>query len=180
MSCAEIEKIIIRQIRGSQLSAYAHFGAAERMSRLHLWFGVPIAFISVLLGSVLFADLHDSVPDILKWFGAVISLVGAFLASLQTFFNPEEGVAKHREIANGYLSVNRKYEILLARLLDAVNSVEEIADYLESINNQYDSINSQAENYPTSDKDWARAKNKIKGIDQSRVLNASKDVASDV
>jgi hypothetical protein len=36
----------------SQLSAYTHFSAAERMSQLHLWLGIPTAFISVGLGEM--------------------------------------------------------------------------------------------------------------------------------
>lgn len=174
MDSPEIEKIIKRLGRNSQLSSYTHFGAAERMSQVHLLLGVPIAIISVAIGSVLVADIQNEVPVIVKWVGGVLSLISALLASLQTIFNPKEGKSKHREIANNYLSINRKLEHLMAKLKDGIKTPSEISSELDNINKEYDSVNSQADDYPTVDKDWKRAKRKIQGIDKYNKENSKK------
>ena len=162
----ETVKVLKRIKRNSQLSAYAHFGAAERMSKLHLWFGIPTALISVGLGSVFVADLQETVPDLLKWGAGVLSLVAALLSTLQTIFNPKEGKSKHREIANNYLSVNKKAEIAIASFQDNLVDLRQLSGSLSELNENFESVGSSAQDYPTNDKDWKRAKSKIQGIDK--------------
>ncbi|MCK5662148.1 MAG: SLATT domain-containing protein [Thiotrichaceae bacterium] len=162
----ETIKVFERIKRNSQLSAYAHFGASERMSYLHLWLGIPTALISVGLGSVLVTDLQDTVPDSIKWIAGVLSLVAALLSTLQTIFNPKEGKSKHREIANNYLAVNKRSEIALASFKDNIIDINQVSKLLSELNESFESVNNSAQDYPTNDKDWSRAKNKIHGIEK--------------
>lgn len=160
---SEMIHVLNRLKDNSQLSAYAHFGAAERMSNFHLWFGVPTALISVGLGSILVADLQNVVPDFIKWTAGALSLVAAVLSTLQMFFNPKEGKSKHREIANKYLAINRQTEVVLSQYADKVFNLNKLAEHLETVNEEYNSTNNSAQDYPTNDKDWSRAKNKMVG-----------------
>ncbi|MDC8829388.1 SLATT domain-containing protein [Alteromonas gilva] len=161
---AEIVDVLKRLQNNSQLTAYAHFGASERMSRLHLWLGIPIALISVGLGSVFVADLQNVVPNFVKWLSGFLSFVAAMLAALQTLFNPKEAKSKHRELANDYLSVSRKSELILANFNSDVLDIERLSESTKSLNDEYDSINKSAQDYPTNNADWRRAKAKITGF----------------
>lgn len=163
----ETEKVLGRLKRNSQLSAYAHFGAAERMSEIHLWLGVPAALISVGMGSVFVADLQDKVPDLVKWIAGVLSLIAALLSTLQTIFNPKEGKSRHRELANSYLAINKRCEIALAAFKDELLDLKELATKIDGLNDEFESINNSAQDFPTNNEDWKRAKNKIYGIEKN-------------
>nr|WP_283164265.1 SLATT domain-containing protein [Shewanella corallii] len=174
----ETIKVLERIKRNSQLSAYAHFGAAERMSNLHLWLGIPTAVISVGLGSVLMADLKETIPDVVKWVAGVLSLVAALLSTLQTIFNPKVGKSKHREIANNYLAINKNSEIAIAAFHDGLIDIDGLSETLAELNEEYDSVGNSAQDYPTNDKDWKRAKNKIKEFDTRREALAASGLPS--
>lgn len=160
---SEVVKSMSKIYRTSKLTAYAHFRASERLARLHNRLGIPSIAISIILGSVIFADLQNIVPDLVKWVAGSISLVAAFLTALQTFFNPKESANKHREIANSYLSINKRSEIHLSQYEDGVISLENLSSLTEKINNEYGAVNKSAQDFPTNDDDWKKSKHKIGG-----------------
>ena len=157
--------------RNSQLSAYAHFGASERMSRIHLWLGIPIIIFSLMLGSTLFIDIKGIIPDLIKWIGAGVALCVSSLSGLQTFFNPKENKRLHRRIANRYLEINRKAELLIAQIGDDESTANEFSERIVTLNDEYNIVNNDAEEYPTINRDYNRAKRKIRGIEEQDSKN---------
>lgn len=104
----------------AHLGKHKHFEAGSRGRRYHVWYGVPIVLINVVLGSVLFAFLGDdkAFPQWAKWSGAFLSLVAAAFGGIQTYFNFEKQYMEHRAVGNEYLGVARECERLLALYFD--------------------------------------------------------------
>ncbi|MGI2258316.1 SLATT domain-containing protein [Shewanella sp. GXUN23E] len=168
MDTMETIKVLARIKRNSQLAAYAHFRAAERMSHLHLWLGIPTALISVGLGSVLVADLKETIPAAIKWGAGVLSLVAALLSTLQTIFNPKVGKSRHREIANNYLAINKKAEIAIAAYRDRLVDLQQLSATLIELNAEYEAVGSSSQDYPTNDRDRQHARHKVRGFEARR------------
>jgi hypothetical protein len=156
------EKLLKRLRRNASLAMYAHFGAAQRNVRYHIWLGVPVLLINVLLGSVLTTFIGKALPELYKWGSAVLSLAAAILSALLTFFHFDSGKQKHREIANKYLSIERRAEESLARYRDGVIDLNKLSLTVMKLNNEYEKINLEASNFPTNQKDYQRAKSKMK------------------
>lgn len=155
--------LLKRLQRNSSLSMYAHFGAAERNAKAHLGLGLPVLILNIILGSVFVALVSEEIDDVWKWISALLSLISAFLAALLTFFNPQQGKQKHRELANRYLAMDREAELVLASFDDGVFDLKQLQTKVEALNAKYSTLNQDANDYPTSDSDFKRAKKKIKG-----------------
>jgi hypothetical protein len=124
---------------------------------------LPISFSvhQKIINVLMYVTPRQGHPVFLKWVASGLSLIAALLAALQTFFNAAEARSKHRELANRYLGVNRAAEILIAEFNDSIRTLEELAVEVRQLNQEYDSINHAAQEYPTVDRDWERAKRKI-------------------
>lgn len=163
MTDKALVKVIKRLQRNASLSMYAHFGAAERNARAHLCLGLPVLVLNIILGSVFVALVSEEIDKIWKWISALLSLASAFLAAFLTFFNPQQGKQKHRELANRYLAIEREAELLLASYNDGVIDLNNLNEQASALNAKYETLNQDANDYPTIDRDFKRAKNKIRG-----------------
>ena len=142
----------------AHLGKHKHFAAAGQGKKLHIWFGVPVIVINVVLGSALFTSLGaQSIPEIVKWAGAGFALLAALLGALQTFFNFEKQHVEHRAVGNEYLSVARECERILALHFDNLMQLEELSKCIERINIEYGKTNQRSEALPSSKKHFAEA-----------------------
>lgn len=157
----QTEKLLNRLRRNASLAMYAHFGAAQRNVRYHIWLGVPVLVINLLLGSVLATFVNKNFTEVYKWVSALLSLIAAILSALLTFYRFDSGKQKHRELGSKYLSLERRAEETIARYRDGVIDLPELSATVSQLNAEYEKINTQASNYPTTKKDYRRAKRKI-------------------
>lgn len=138
-----------------------HFNAAERNEKNHYRMGIPLVVINILTGSILFYVITDGATNWIKYVPLILALASALLSGLQTFLNLQKKVEGHRRVGNKYLAVVKKCDRIQGYLTDNVISNEELIFRIESIAQETDSINIEAESYPTNNSDYALAK---KGI----------------
>ncbi len=138
-----------------------HFNAADRKETYHYWIGVPLIIINILTGTVLFFVLTDGAKDWVKIVPIFLAFIAAFLSGFQTYFNFNKKVEGHRRIGNRYLAVMKKTDRLQGYISDGHTSGTDIVKQMELIANEIDEINKEAEQYPTSDDDYQRAKRGI-------------------
>jgi hypothetical protein len=142
----------------AHLGKHKHFAAAGSGRKSHVWFGVPVIAINVVLGSTLFASLGTSgIDSYVKWAGAVFALLAALLGSLQTFFNFEKLHVEHRAVGNEYLTIARECERLLALHLDGLLPLAELSTNIERVNLEYVKVNQRSEALTVSPKHFAAA-----------------------
>jgi hypothetical protein len=143
----------------AHLGKHKHFEAGSRGKKYHVYCGVPIVLINILLGSVMFSMLGESKEflRLFAWSGAILSLVAAGLGGVQTFFNFEKQCIEHRAVANEYLSIARESERLLALHFDNLLSLEDLSKQIERLNDAYSKVNSRSEGLVVSSDDYKRA-----------------------
>jgi hypothetical protein len=156
--------VFLKQITiNSRLNKHQHFHAAERNLFYNNIFGSAAIVINVLLGSVLFLTVSNSLPDIAKWISGFMAMIAAVCGGIQTFFNFQKLFEGHRRIANNYLEIQRESEQLLAAFADNLIDLDRLLKEVEMINKKYNTINNDAEVFPTGDKDYRKAKRYEKG-----------------
>lgn len=157
----------IKQIKKLHVDAIyekkKHFNAANRKNKYHLHLGCPAILINIILGSALFFVFTEQWPTLIKWAGGLLCLLAAILVGLATFLNPKRIAQGHHHIANRYLNIAKKCDRLIAYHRDGVLCKEEVIARLEEIAQEYTNVTNDANAFPTSEKDYQRAK---KGIEE--------------
>lgn len=146
----------------SRLNKRQHFYAGERNQFYNNIFGSSAVIINVMLGSVLFITVTNTIPDFAKWLSGFMAMIAAVCSGIQTFFNFHKQSQGHRRIANRYLEVQRECEYLLAKYKDNPIEIELLQEKVERLTDKYNTINNDAEDFPTEDQDFARAKKSLK------------------
>lgn len=97
-----------------------------------------------------------------NWLG-ILSIFLAFgaasLSGIQTFFNFHKASEGHRAIGNRYVHISRQCKGLQQKHRDVPYSASNLWTEYEQLYSDYHQINTEAEAFPTSPKDLAKAKN---------------------
>jgi hypothetical protein len=96
--------------RGLRISHRAHYEAAKHYRHLHLALSLPAVVISALLGTSVFAVLHDSSVLWVKAMLAVLSVTTVVLTSLQAALRFGERSERHNAAAVQIGEVRRALE----------------------------------------------------------------------
>ena len=143
------KELLIRWLKRSRESQFAHYEAAKNLSKYNYFLGIPTVVSSGIVGTSVFASLGRTADPSLQIFVGLISVLAAVLAALQTFLRFSELDEKHRSIAARYGAVRRRIEEILALKDEAI-----MASELTSIRMMYDKLSEDAPN--VSDRIWAK------------------------
>jgi hypothetical protein len=148
-----------------------HFNAAERNEKNHFRIGIPLIVTNILTSSVLLYVITNNNPNWIKYIPLTLALVSALLSGFQTYLNLQKRVEGHRRVGNKYLSIMKKCDRLQAYINDKLISNEDLINRLEDISKETDSINVEAETYPTNNKDYQSAKKGIEAGEENYCEN---------
>jgi hypothetical protein len=146
----------------AHLSKSMHFASARRSNNINSYSSSIVAIISVLLASVLFANINLVLPQLVKWISAFLALIAAILSSVQMSFNFAKKFEGHRSIANKYLSFAKKCEYMLDQYYDDMIDLRTISFRIPELHKEYNQINIDAEIFPTPERDYKKAKKQEK------------------
>ncbi len=90
-----------------------HYERADRFRMLHYVLGIPVVVLTTLAGTTLFASLGRKIGAVGVAVAAT-TMLGAVLASIQTFLRLGEASANHAHAADWYAAIRRDIEQLLA------------------------------------------------------------------
>lgn len=144
-----------------------HFNAADRVESYHYWLGIPLTIINIVTGTVLFFIFTDNTQSSLKLLPIFLAFIAALLSGFQTYFNFNKKVEGHRRIGNRYLSVYKSCDRLQAYISDNHIENSDVIQRLENIAKEIDDINKEAEQFPTSKKDYELAQSGIKNGEEN-------------
>jgi hypothetical protein len=120
---------------GLRIAQIGHARAAAQYERLRKLLGVPVTGLSILIGTSAFSSLESSGAQWVLVAIAVLSVVTAILAGLQTFLNFAEQAARHRQAACSYGQLRRRAEQL--RVLTPSKGLE---DALAKLGRSWDRV----------------------------------------
>ena len=136
-----------------------HFNAANRK----LWYfnvtTVSILIINAVVGVLLFAVLITE-ELLLKYISLILAAIGTVLSGVQikcNFYKISEG---HRAIGNRYLSTYRKCKRTEGYIEDG-QLKENIPETIEEIAEELDNIDTEAQTFPTNEKDYEKSQEGI-------------------
>lgn len=135
-----------------------HFNAGDRFGGYNKGIGIPLILLNVVAGSVLFYVITDGFTNWVKYVPLWMAFVAAALTAFQTFYNPEKKAEGHRRIGNRYLAVMKRCDVVYAHALDKILTADALAALIAEIGKEIDSVNKDAEAFPTSKGDYEKAK----------------------
>ncbi|OBQ17958.1 SLATT domain-containing protein [Anabaena sp. AL93] len=97
--------------KSALMNRAAHYRAAKIANQRHIFLGAPATLISTIVGTAIFSSLNGNPDNSIKIFTGLISLLGAGLSALQTFFKFSELAEKHRIAGANYGDVKRKLDL---------------------------------------------------------------------
>jgi hypothetical protein len=131
------EALLLRWIKRSRESSFAHYTAESKYSKLHYLIGIPAATFAAIVGTSVFASLETNVDIRIKIALGAISIIAAILTGLQTFLRYPEKAERHRKTAVDYGSIRREIEQQLVypnTISDAsVNNIRKRLDEVAAI-----------------------------------------------
>lgn len=139
-----------------------HFNAADRKQNYHWNLGVPLIIGNLLSASILWYVLKQNIQDLWKYIPLVLTLVLAIGSSLQTFFNFEKKVEGHKRVGNKYLAIMKKCQRLESYFLNNDLDKSEIIKSIDEIAQEINSVNVEAESFPTNNADFKKAQKGFK------------------
>lgn len=105
---------LLRQFRkGLRILHGGHWEAAKRFERRSRYLGVPVAVLTAVVGTSLFASL-DSSSNTIKIVAGTVSMIAAVFAAVQTFLNYQERAEQHKRAGVAYGDLRRKVDTALA------------------------------------------------------------------
>jgi hypothetical protein len=116
-------ELLLAWLRRAREAQFSHYGAAKRLGKYGRLFGVPVIFITAIVGASAFASiLAQTVPLYAKLIAGLCSIAATVLSSLQTFFKFSERSEKHRLFGAKFGAVRRELELL--RIQPQIKSAE--------------------------------------------------------
>jgi hypothetical protein len=149
----------------ARLGKDKHFSAAERTKNFNVIFGLPVIVINVLLGSIFFTELISE--GVRETIGPILAFLAAALGAIHTFFNFHKSMEGHRSVGNRYIEVSRRCRTLIRGFYDGHVSRPELWKELNKLLILYNSINAEAEAFPTNRRDFERARQKKEEREQA-------------
>ena len=134
-----------------------HFNASDRVQKYHYTIGIPLVIINVITGSVLIYVLTEGTNPWVKYIPVILAFTASFLGALQTFFNFPRKVEGHRRIGNRFLAVMKRCDRLQGYITDGIIDQIKFIEEIEAIAKNVESINQDAEAFPTNRKDYKDA-----------------------
>ena len=120
-------------------SSKTHFILGCFWANMFYWIGVPTALLAAAIGVSAFSDFDKNGVAT-----GIISIFVAILAGLNTFLNPQEKAAIHKNAGNAYNSLRNKARIFYQIDLQDSQDGNSIRDTLEALNNERDRLNMES------------------------------------
>ncbi|WP_305906485.1 SLATT domain-containing protein [Methylomarinum sp. Ch1-1] len=121
----------------------AHYVRSIAIRRLNYLLGVPCILITMLVASYIFFTITHNPDFWVKMMAGMLLLLGAILASLQTFLKYSEQAENHRNASARYQSLHHSIDQLLAFPPDRE---AELAAWCDKLRDRWDELNLEAPN----------------------------------
>lgn len=155
----QVKKIRVNALYGKK----KHFNAADRKEKYQLRFEVSALIINVVVTSALFKIAsEDMSPSLFKYGAAVVALLAAILGALQKYFQFSYQVCGHRAIANRYLALHKKCSVMKCAILDGVISGESILEKVNTLLDDLNQTNVDAQTFITNKQDYTLSRQGVK------------------
>lgn len=163
---SEKDPVLLEWLKRSVLSQNSQYMAARHYRFLHALLGAPLVVLSAFVATSIVASYFSQIDPKIRFMTLVLSIANVVLAGLQTFLRFAERAENHKIYGARYGALRRKLEVALAH--PPVDR-EELAEVLEKLRAQLDTLSNDAPDVPTTawrsaDRQFRRSFNKSNPI----------------
>ena len=141
--------------RRSQESSFAHYDAANILSKYHFYIGVPAVGFSAIIGTTIFANFQNTLNLYIQIAAGFFSIITCLLIALQTFMKFDERANMHRSAGAAYGSIRRELQQIIYSADESLLSNE----YLSIIREKFDRLSKESPHI--SENIWNRTELKL-------------------
>jgi len=125
--------LLKRWALNTKRSQYANSECGRHFSRMHTVIGVPVVVLTSIVGTSIFASMEADVNNEYRVLLALISVIAAVLASLQTFLNYSDRASRHRSASAEYGAIKRHIQELLTKTEVTSQEISSIRDKMNML-----------------------------------------------
>jgi conflict system pore-forming effector with SLATT domain len=144
-------ELLQQWLNGIHIAQVAHLRCAARYQANHRRLGVPVIFLTTVVGTSIFATLESAENQIILITAGIVSALAAILSGLQTFLNYSELAARHAEAGKRFGKLRKRVEELLVTPC----SNEDLAAHVATIRTEWDQLEDEAPTVPQAHHDRA-------------------------
>lgn len=139
------QEVLARWYKGMRVLEMAHHTTAADFGRRHRLLGTPVAIVSTIVGTAVFATLSTSPHPAVQIGVGLLSVSAGVLASLQTFLNYPELAEKHKSSAVKYAGLRREIEQVSSM---GGPPAGELQQFLTSFRTRWDALDEESPSVP--------------------------------
>lgn len=156
---------IIKQLEQFKVDAIygkkKHYNAADRKRVYHKWTSFLQIALNAISGSALFTVVFGNGDKAGEVLALVLTIFATILASVQKIGDFENQAQGNAKVADMYLKISKKINLILNCIRDGVLSEEDIVAKVEEICEEVFQTNELGSQFHTNEKDYIKAKDGI-------------------
>lgn len=159
----EIYATMERLRRDSQVVKRGHFIAAQRKGKKSKAIGIGVVLLNLLITSGLIEATganQSRITIAIK----LVSFLAASLAGIQTIFNFQKEIECHTNAGDVYSSINHRISLVMAEYQEKPVNRDALYTTFKALDDEYLKANDDSKLCVPSDRDYDKARNKIKVI----------------
>ena len=149
-----ILKLLEKLRSNCHLGKHKHFAAADRFKAYDKWTSVSIMLINLIIAIVHLVTINSEMAHWLIYGISGLSIIAVLLAGFELRSDHSKKFEGHRRIGNKYLFIARECEKNIVFLRDGIKTTVEMGKLIDELNINYNEVNKEAQDYPTSKKDF--------------------------
>lgn len=144
-----------------------HYNAADRKRRYYKWISITQIVLNAITGTTLFTVVFGNDSKMAEMLALLFTIAATILASVQKIGDFENQAQGNAKVADMYLRIGKKINLILNFIKDGVLTNQEIIEKAEEIRNDISQANEMGSQFPTNQKDYNKAQDGIKNGEES-------------
>ena len=140
-----------------------HYNAADRKREYYKWISIIQIILNAITGTTLFAVVFGEGSKAAQ----LIALIFTILASVQKIGDFENQAQGNAKVADMYLRISKKINLILNFIKDGALSNQEILEKAEEIRSEISQANEIGSQFSTNQNDYNKAQTGIKNGEEN-------------
>lgn len=162
---------VIKQLKQFKTDAIyekkKHYNAADRKRRYYKWVSITQIVLNAITGTTLFTVVFGGGSKVAEILALIFTIAATILASVQKIGDFENQAQGNAKVADMYLRISKKINLILNFIKDGELSNQEIVEKAEEICNEISHANEMGSQFPTNRKDYNIAQEGIKNGEEN-------------
>ena len=162
---------VIKQLKQFKTDAIyekkKHYNAADRKRRWYKWVSISQIVLNAITGTTLFTVVFGEGSKVAEILALIFTIAATILANVQKIGNFENQAQGNAKVADMYLRISKKINLILNFIKDGALTNQEIVEKAEEIRSEISQANEIGSQFPTNQKDYNKAQEGIKNGEEN-------------